>query len=104
MSIPNTDHALQKIKDLEKKGFTHSYRFQNDQLIDTSTGVTFDQEEISICGEYRFEGLTNPSDMSILYALETSDGHKGTLLVAYGAMGDTDLALFMKEVESVETE
>src|SRR4051812_1763232 len=41
-------------------------------------------EEVSIPNFYRFEGDTDPGDMSILYVIETSDGTKGTLIDAYG--------------------
>ncbi|MEH6680260.1 MAG: phosphoribosylpyrophosphate synthetase [Sediminicola sp.] len=36
---------------------------------------------------YRFEGDSNPDDSSILYAISTSNGHKGLLVSAYGAYG-----------------
>jgi len=37
--------------------------------------------------------------MSILYAIETTDGNKGTLVDAYGLYADDDTGEFMKEVE-----
>jgi hypothetical protein len=37
--------------------------------------------------------------MSILYAIETSDGTKGTLVDAYGLYADEQTGSFMKEVE-----
>jgi hypothetical protein len=48
---------------------------------------------------YRFEGITDPDDMSILYAIETFDGGKGTLTDAYGRYSDEDTSAFMKQVE-----
>ena len=37
--------------------------------------------------------------MSILYAIETTDGAKGTLSDAYGNYSDDDTGAFMKQVE-----
>ena len=37
--------------------------------------------------------------MSILYAIETADGNKGTLVDAYGLYSDEETGAFMKEVE-----
>ena len=34
---------------------------------------------------YRFEGMTNPGDNTILYLITTSDGKKGLLVDNYGA-------------------
>ncbi len=36
----------------------------------------------------RFEGDSDPADMSILYAIETNDGDKGTYVDAFGTYGD----------------
>jgi hypothetical protein len=33
---------------------------------------------------YRFEGMTDPADNTVLYVIETSSGEKGLLVDAYG--------------------
>jgi hypothetical protein len=48
---------------------------------------------------YRFEGISNPDDMSILYAIETSDGRRGTLVDAYGFYSDDETGEFINQVE-----
>ena len=55
---------------------------------------------MKIVNFYRFEGNSNPDDMSVMYAIETSDGLKGTLTDAYGLYSDDDTGEFLKEVES----
>ena len=37
---------------------------------------------------YRFEGTSDPDDMSIVYALEGSDGTRGILVDAFGTYAD----------------
>ena len=41
--------------------------------------------ELDVVKFYRFEGMTNPGDNTILYLIETHDGQKGLLVDVYGA-------------------
>ncbi len=55
-----------------------------------SRGFTFDNnvfyqpDGLQIIKVYRFEGISDPSDMSIIYVMETTDGLRGYSLNAYG--------------------
>lgn len=59
--------------------------------------------DLNLVEEFRFEGMSNPSDNSILYIIEAKDGTKGTALVAYGPSGDCAFGLFFKEVPKENT-
>jgi hypothetical protein len=48
---------------------------------------------------FRFEGASNPSDMSILFSVECEDGNRGTIISAYGIYADTKLVEFMSKVK-----
>jgi hypothetical protein len=50
---------------------------------------------------FRFEGPSNPDDMSILYAIEANDGVKGTLVDAYGTYASPEVNQFILEVERI---
>ncbi len=54
--------------------------------------------DIQIVAEHRYEGISNPSDMSILYVIETNKGEKGTFLMAYGPEANFDDAEFFRRV------
>ncbi|MBD0368348.1 MAG: hypothetical protein ICV53_19865, partial [Flavisolibacter sp.] len=56
-------------------------------------------KDVKAVNFYRFEGISDPDDMSILYAIETCDGRKGTLIDAYGNYSDDDTGAFMQEVD-----
>lgn len=45
-------------------------------------------EDVRIRDYYRFEGISDPDDMSVIYALEARDGTRGTLTDAYGSDAD----------------
>lgn len=48
----------------------------------------------------RFEGNTNPSDNSILYAIVRKDGMRKVLLInAYGVYNDSKVNAFIAQVE-----
>ena len=47
---------------------------------------------------HRFEGVSDPDDMAILYGIETRSGVRGTLTDAFGFYADPLVGDFMKEV------
>jgi hypothetical protein len=42
--------------------------------------------------------MSNPSDMSILYVIETNQDEKGTFLMAYGPSADSETAEFFNKI------
>ncbi|HEX8658122.1 MAG TPA: hypothetical protein VF690_11325, partial [Hymenobacter sp.] len=77
---------------LSADGFTQDFTVVDGRLhtFDSSTDKTYAPEEVTIVDFYRFEGESNPDDMSILYAIETNDGVRGTISSAYGTYADSD--------------
>lgn len=91
---------LQKVQDnLEKYGYTEQFRVEKDELVGINSQKKYKPNDVKAVNFYRFEGITDPDDMSILYAIETSDGCKGTLTDAYGNYSDDDTGDFMKQVD-----
>jgi hypothetical protein len=84
---------------LEAEGYTDQYRVEKGKLIDLTNQKKYKAKDVKAVNFFRFEGITNPEDMSILYAIETSDGRKGTLVDAYGMYSDDDTGAFMQDVE-----
>lgn len=88
-----------KLKDLEEEGFSIQFKFVENGLEDTATNKVYPKGELKLVKKYRFEGESNPSDMAILYAIEGTDGSKGTLVNAYGTYADEDMDEFLQEVD-----
>ncbi|RNI23657.1 hypothetical protein [Rufibacter latericius] len=85
---------------LNKEGYTQDFRVTEDNRLQALTGdKIYGPEEVKIVDFYRFEGETDPDDMSILYALECADGTKGTISNSYGPYADQGIDDFMKLVE-----
>jgi hypothetical protein len=75
-----------------------NFEFLHNRLRAVDTGRDFQAEELTIVEHHRFEGITNPSDESIVYAVQSSDGARGVLVDAYGVYANPDLAAFLDRV------
>jgi hypothetical protein len=88
------------MKMLEEKGFTDQFKAEkNKKLVCLTNNKKYVPKDVKAVNFYRFEGISNPDDMSVLYAIETCDGRKGTLVDAYGLYSDENVGDFMKQVE-----
>ena len=92
------DDMLEAIGDLNSRGYTKSFFLSQDGLYCTETKDTFKSDNISIVEFHRFEGATDFEDMAIIYAVETDNGLKGTIIDAFGTYADTDLGEFLQHV------
>jgi hypothetical protein len=84
---------------LEQEGYTDQYKVEKDRLFCLTNNKKYKAKDVKVTNFFRFEGVSNPDDMSILYAIETCDGRKGTLMDAYGLYADDETSEFMKQVE-----
>lgn len=100
MSQHNLKTLVEVLNDLKDQDYTTDFNFVNGQLAALGSTEKYSSEDVVIKEEFRFEGESNPADSSILYALETSDGTKGTLVDSYGAESHTDLEEFLKKADN----
>jgi hypothetical protein len=84
-----------------KKGFTEDYKVTDKGLKALKTEKIYQPDQIKVVDFHRFEGTSDPADESILYAIETNDGGKGTLVDAFGPFSDTRVTVFMHKVEEI---
>ena len=91
-------HEIDYIRALEKLGYTASYTCESGKITNLENKKEYGPGDLKLVEEFRFEGMSNPSDNSILYVIEGKDGSKGTTLVAYGPNGDDCFAWFFKKV------
>lgn len=84
---------------LEAEGYTDQYKVEKGKLCDLTNNKKYKPKDVKAVNFYRFEGASNPDDMSILYAIETSDGRRGTLVDAYGFYSDDETGEFINKIE-----
>lgn len=87
---------------LTAQAFKAQFKATGEGLLSLATQKTFQSGEVKVLHFYRFEGESNPDDNSILYALETNDGEKGTLVDGYGPSSDSQVTTFMEDVEDIQ--
>jgi hypothetical protein len=101
-TLPHLKSMADLVNKVVKDGYTHNFKAVDGGLLCHETEETFQPGEVKIVNFFRFEGMTDPEDSSILYVIETSKGIKGTLVDAYGAYSDPDVNEFIKAVEMIE--
>ena len=91
-------HEKNYIKKYEEDGYVSSFHIKEGKLINNETKNEYTPKDVKIVAEHRYEGMSNPSDMSILYVIETSKDEKGTVLLGYGPNADLDAAEFFNNI------
>jgi len=73
---------------LKKSGYDQDFNLHSDWIESSDAIVKFKPEEFHVDQVHRFEGMTNPDDSAVLYAISTSKGVRGLIVDAYGAYAD----------------
>lgn len=74
--------ALNKLK-LEE-GYEYDFNLLDEKIELKSLEETYGIEEFEVDKVLRFEGMSNPDDNAILYAITTNTDKKGVLVDGYG--------------------
>jgi hypothetical protein len=91
------------MESLVRRGFTEHFGVRGDQLRGFESGKTFGSQDVIIREYDRFEGASDPDDMEILYALESSGGIRGTLVDAFGVYSNPVISAYLSRVRFVGT-
>lgn len=89
---------VEVINRLREKQYIHDFEVSHRKLICKDSGECFDAHEVTIDKTFRFEGDSNPDDMSVLFAITGNSGTKGVLIDAYGTYSNADVAEFTKKI------
>jgi hypothetical protein len=84
---------------LKSRGFTSNFELIDNKLQAMESARRFAANELTIVEHHRFEGISNPADESIVFAIESRDGTRGVLVDAYGVYANPELTVFLKGVE-----
>jgi len=102
MSVKTYLTMADAMRDLERRGFTANFEPLGRALHILGREKTYQPAELTIVEHHRFEGASDPDEMSVVYAMEAGDGTRGVLVDAYGVYSNPDLSAFLKDVRMRE--
>jgi hypothetical protein len=83
------NNLVEATNDLMQRGYTENLSLEGDTVDDKDKNIHMTADEFEIDEFYRFEGASNPDDMSILYAVTSRKYNlKGILVNAFGTYAD----------------
>jgi hypothetical protein len=86
-------HEMPAIRRLEGLGYTAEFVAEGGETLRVSgTDRRYAADDARIHDYYRFEGVSDPDDMSVIYAVEMGDGTRGMLIDAFGTYADPLIA------------
>lgn len=89
-------------QDLLQKGFERNYKIINNKTMIDVDGNSYKPSQVKVVSFYRFEGASDPSDNSIIYAVKTKNGDKGTIVSSYGSEGSRKFSEFIMSIKESE--
>lgn len=75
------------LSDLRTKGYNADFATESVCLYCGDLDLRLDPEDFNVDEIHRFEDNSNPKDNTVLYAISSSTGVRGTLVDPYGARG-----------------
>ncbi len=97
-NLRNYQTLFDATEDLKRRGYTYDFDYQSACLFCDKINTKFEAKDLKITEYYRFEGISDPDDNSIIYAIESTDGHKGIMIDAYGPYSDEHKAAFILSI------
>jgi len=83
------DTITAALSDLDHRGYKLDFNLTANGLECKSVDLFLMPEEFEIEEVYRFEGMTDPADSSVVYAISSSAGNlKGVLVDGYGVYAE----------------
>jgi len=86
------------IDELARRGFTDGFRVVEGEFRALTAGKMLRPDDLVIRAVYRFEGVSDPDDMAVVYAIESTTGIRGTFVDAFGVYADPAAAAVLDHV------
>lgn len=97
----NYRNLLEAVNGLRERGYIYDFQYEDACLFCEKISEKFVPSDLKITEYYRYEGMSDPEDSSVIYAIESKDGHKGVIIDAYGAYSDEHKSAFISEIEVI---
>jgi hypothetical protein len=87
--MKNFETLSEAIADLSIRGYTNDFNLHPEWIECPPLNLKFGPTDFHVDEVFRFEGMNDPDDSSILFAIRSTAGVKGLLVDAYGAYADS---------------
>ena len=81
--------TAEAMKALKSRGYDQDFNLHHEWIECPKLDLRLKPEEFHVDEVHRFEGMTNPDDSEVLFAISSTLGVKGLLLDAYGAYAES---------------
>src|SRR5450432_615725 len=96
--MKNFDTLTEAIIALKKAGYVNDFNLHPEWIECPPLQLKFGPTEFHVDEVYRFEGMNDPDDSAVLFAITSSVGVKGLLVDAYGAYAESVSPLMIKKL------
>ena len=90
------------VESMKEKGFTHTYEIEDNAINCSEIERKFSADELRIIDSYSQEAGTDPGSESTVYGIESKDGIKGILIIAFGMYSNPGKAKLIDRLLSKE--
>ena len=100
-TVPYMKSLTSCLNKMVSDGYDKDFNVTDEGMKCLQTDKYYTPQEINVVNFFRFEGVSDPANMAVLYVIETADGTKGTLIDAFGTYSDPNVNNFMLEVDKI---
>ncbi len=96
----NYGTVSETINGLKKEGYTLDFNINKDCIVCQESNRVLSPEDFVIDKVFRFEGVSNPDDEAIVYAISSQKFNaKGTLVNGYGIYADDATSALIEKLQ-----
>ena len=93
------DTLTEALTDLKARGYVNDFNLHPEWIECPAMEVRLHPTQFHVDEVHRFEGMTNPDDSSVLYAISSSKAIKGVLIDAYGTYAESLSPLMIQKLK-----
>ena len=98
--MENYDTITDALASLRLQGYTIDFNIAFDRGKSNETNKIFDPEDFWITKVFRFEGVTDPEDEAIVYAIESrKEKIRGVMVSAFGTYADPSTNIIIGKLD-----
>lgn len=99
MAQPEYETVTEALSDLQRRGYVYNFNLQKDSVYCDDVDLRLHPEQFTVVEYHRFEGMTDPADAAVVYAIESDNGLRGVLVNAFGIYADSLSAAMVQKLK-----